>query len=102
MNVAFVSGQMKIYKQNQSQIPGIDGTVLSCSSELFNGMFHGKKTIGKQETPKEVRESTIILRSQYRTSQLAIGWTETHCRYLDYFHKGRHLFQPKSSIVTNV
>ena len=70
MGVAFVSYHGESFKRKITEIN------------------NGKKTIGKQWTPRKEDGNTTTSRwqndEQYRTSQLAIGWTETHCGYLDY------------------
>ena len=52
-------------------------------------IHNGNKTIGKQWTPRKEHDDPSILSrwqndDRYITSQLAIGWTENCCRYLDY------------------
>ena len=49
---------------------------------------HGKKTTGKPWTAKKHGYTSVLDRwlndETNRNSQVAIGWTETYCKYLDY------------------
>ena len=85
-------------KPNQSQISSFDSAVLSCTSESFKMKEARKSTMARKDHWKATdakkgarkhNDHPSILSSwqndeQYRISQLAIGWTETYCRYLDY------------------
>ena len=50
----------------------------------------GKKTTGKPRTAKKHGYTSVLDRwhndETYRNSQVAIGWTKTYCKYLDYLH----------------
>ena len=83
-------------KQNQNQIPSFDSAVLSCTSESFKrqevrevsmAKRHWKAMDAKKGANKRDKDTTILIRWQqdekYWISQLAHGWTEDYCLYLD-------------------